>query len=106
MLLTPQKLNISMMDGSKSERNVMTFKVSTKEGVRVSLMVQKVSNNLCIVMHRRTGAKVSEEITNRPVDAAIGFEECVKQGVYDLDAIHRAALHLNTVNELPAGVYA
>lgn len=100
MLLTPTTINIALLEGGSEKCDVMAFTCISVEGERVALAVQKISDQLCYILHHATGYKLEASWVSDVNAAARDFECSVATGAIDLDAHVRMCDRRKIINEL------
>lgn len=90
---TKEQIRVPMMGGEAVSFDVLTFDCA---GHRVS--VRKISANLCYVLHRATGLKITAEWTGDAKEAAQGFCDAVAVKAYDLSKLAKAAASFPVLN--------
>lgn len=97
MHFTTEQIKVPMMDGSAKPFDVLSFNVRG-----VALSVRKVGENLCYILHRATGLKVTSEWTGDVREAAQGFADTVALGAIDMGKIIQCAKNSPVLNGVPS----
>lgn len=88
-----ETIKIPMMSGDNAPCDVLTFYCDGQQ-----FCVRRISERLCYILHRPTGLKVTDELTGDPKEAAQGFVDAVRVGVYDLSKVAEAASKSPVIN--------